>query len=353
MDINVNRVIVHHIDKEHLSTGSTLIVSDKLINSTTEKTTELVMKLDKSYRNKSIQYAYFNGSGTIYPTNLTGYREDDSDDSFISKTANLVRDLNSRISSIASASGGYIVFCDYSIEDEKDLLGVFLIRMTESFLFEEQSTRSSDGLMETSFSIGDIEHLDLKKLAMACRVDMTAYEQEGEEIKYLNLIKSGQPDISDYFYNWIGVDKDEIESDKEYTQNLRIISETIPLPEISENTPYTRREFIRDVFEYIKLTNRKSINLKALSRHFYRDENTIEEFAFRENITINTEFKLNAAELRLFQQFEFKSNGIQLQFPRTMLDDDRVRITDGNKIIIEDEDLSRKIQVEKNRLSNN
>lgn len=350
--MEVFQVIVHHINKEQGATESSLVLSDRLLDASEEKTEDLVKRLDVSYRNKSVQYAHFREIGNEIPNRFRNINDNRDNDSFINTTKLLTRDLFTRISSIATASGGYIVFCDYSPAQDHRMLGVFLIRMTDSFLFNEEHEQSEEGDELVTFSIGDIEHLDLRRLAMACKINLTNFAN-GSVNKYLSLIKSGQPDISDYFYNWLHVDIEDIESDKEYTSNLIKIVETIPTP-VDEETgeEIGRTQFIRDVAQYISMAEAKSINLKAMSNYFFREEDFIENFAEENNIPINTEFKVHPGESKRFQQFVFKTREIHLQFPRRLLDEERVATNDEGLVVIRDEEIYEMVQREIEKLRN-
>ena len=90
-----------------------------------------------------------------------------------------LKNLRDQVVNISPAKGGFLVFTDYE-NDLRDYVSVFLIRDTIGMLFKMDKGKSS-------FTINPAEHLDLDKLAMACKIDITKYKQDSG--KYLSFIK--------------------------------------------------------------------------------------------------------------------------------------------------------------------
>lgn len=220
-------------------------------------------------------------------------------------------------------------------------MSIFLIRDEEGVLFNKDSATRK-------FNINRVSYLNTNKLAMGCRINIEKYS--GQDGKYIAMIKNNLAEISDYFNNWISITQPE--SSTEYTNTLyEIVSNaTTPLnPET--NTIYTIDEFRKKVYDYVKNRPNKIVCISEMSYYFYQDENYLSEYVNENNITIDSEFKVDGRSLKKFWRLDINADGIQLRFSRGDLNT-KVRLSeeDENSLIIESPHLVRKFRAEINGL---
>lgn len=333
----VKRLVVHLLQKDEGKTKAQVEYSRKLLP-LDERSNELIQKLDTNYRHASIIYAEldFNHHYT-FPSEFLKYLETDTDDSFLSFSTEAMNDLRSRVESTQAAKGGFLVFAQYEDDDEKEFISVYLIRDTQGMLFERLAGTSS-------FSISTITHLDLGNLAMACRINLTSYQQAGGT--YLGFIKRKMERISDYFINWVTAVNQE--SNKIFTKKLFDLVSESKLPLTQNGREMTRDEFREIVFDYVKTSSSNVVDLKRLSAHFYRDQNGEPDESYLTNLagelelTINTIFQADTREMASFVRVDLATQDIHLRFSRKQIDERIVRIDETNLdlVIIESRQLA-------------
>jgi len=337
--MDVSKVVVHQLNKNEGEQRASVDISEELLD-IDDLSTNLVRKLDASYRRTEITYAVFDDTNSnIFPDEFRRYIQRSDENSFLAFSKNAILNLKDKVESISPAKGGFLVFSQYEI-DYREYIGIYLIRDTVGMLFRKNRGRSA-------FVINPTEHLDLDKLAMACRIDLDLYRAANG--KYLSFMKRKMNDISEYFINWISVS--DRESNKLLTKNLLSLVNLVDrLPVDENNQEISRDDFKIEVYRYVSTLTTKIVNLNDLSNHFYSDEMYLMDFAERNNISINTEFKPDASELKKFIQIDLESDGIHVQFSRKELNN-KIRFDRQNRniVIIESEQFADALRREINR----
>ena len=333
--MTIEKIIIHELKKEQ-GRGNTKIISSDSTLEINDNATSLIDTLNKSYNSENIIYGEFDDSdGKYFPEKYNEYLATSrTKKEFILVTKELIGNLESLISQVSLATGGYFIFSEYSIQ-KREYFAVFLVRDVEG------KTLSRNG---KKFQIQNIEYLDTKNMAMACRINEIQYQ--ARDSKYLSLTQQKQNVISEYFKNWISVD--QLESSKEYTKTLYDIIGQIETPK----DPKTKKhfelvDFRNKVYEYMKSKPNHLVNINELSNHFYNDPNVITEFALENDISIDTEFRYNSTELRKYIKIEIERDGINLKFDRAAIDK-KVRISDDQEdlVIIESGSFYRALKKE-------
>lgn len=333
--MELHRIIVHLLNKEVSKTGASTELSDLLMD-LNDRSKDLVRKLDDSYRRKRITYAIFNEEeGRVFPDEFKSFSNDLNDRSFVEFSRNSVMNLRNMIENIAPAKGGYLVFAHYSVNAEA-YTSVFLIRNTQGMLFKRDSENRT-------FIIDPQIHLDLDRLAMACRIKFDKYySREG---KYLSFIKHRMSDISEYFINWIAAI--ETKNNKIMTKDLYNLVNSLKLPEDDQGKELDIGEFRQKIYDYVKSQPAKQVDLLNLSEHFYNDEKYIADSLETLGYEIDTEFIADNSALKRFIRINVESDGILMRFDRSQLNS-KVRIDDDNRnvVIIESEKFAKDLRDE-------
>lgn len=336
--MNVDKIIVHQLNKNENEQRASVDISQDLLD-VNELSKNLVQKLDASYKKTQITYAVFDTENqNVFPKEFRNYIGNEGNASFVRFSKNVMANLRDKVESISPAKGGFLVFSQYEV-DTRSYIGVYLIRDTIGMLFRKDRGRAA-------FIINPTEHLDLDKLAMACKVDLDQYRADNG--KYLSFMKRKMNDLSEYFVNWVSVS--DRESNKILTQNLFSLVNLANLPRDENNQEISREVFRTEVYRYVNSQPSKIININELSEHFYADETYLADFAERNNISINTEFTPVSSEMKKFVSIDLDSDGIHVQFSRRELYT-KVRFDRQNRniVIIESEQFASALRREIDR----
>ncbi|TBX69626.1 nucleoid-associated protein [Flavobacterium silvisoli] len=334
------RIIIHELSKVRgQNTAETFLSNSLLPNS--EITTGLVEKLNNSYNNDKIIYAVFDeGSGRTFPSNFRGYKESSqSENEFIDFSKMMVNNLRELISLVTLATGGFLVFTEYSVNGI-GFLGIFLIRDTQGVIFNRNEANHQ-------VEIDTITYMNTEKLAMACRIHIPKYlSNDG---RYITFMRKGQNDVADYFIKWISAAQPE--SSKHFTERLYDLVSLMPLPNDFETGEQLDINTFREkLVRYIKDRGRM-VDLNEMGNHFYEDENIFIYHRDMNDFEIDNIFRADGKALNKFNQLDVKADGIQLKFSRGAYNSGKVRPADeGDFVIIESAILKRELvrQVEQN-----
>ncbi|TYP92038.1 Nucleoid-associated protein YejK [Fodinibius salinus] len=305
-EIDIEQAIVHLIDKDLGVNDAQLTLSENLLP-VDDYLIDLTFKLNKSYRSTYRTYATFkDGRQHSFPTEYSEIRAENTDEQFLDSTQNLVIDLADRLEQKGQSKGGYVVFVRYGYHGNS-FLGVFLIRMTDGMVFERNDETES-------YIIDPREHLDLDKLAMACRVNNNKYDDELDN--YLSFINK-QTKISQYFTSWLAAG--DRESNKTYTEDfLDLISlvddEELPLK--NDETRMTRDEYRKQIFQMASNTPERVVDLKTLGENFHSDEDFFVNKAEEHDLTIGTKFPYVSNIFNKLTSVTVKADGVELDFDR-------------------------------------
>ncbi len=333
--MKVNKIVVHSLNKIEGQQSASVDLSQELLH-IDDMSLGLIQRLDASYRKSEITNAIFNDTnGNVFPKEFRDYIEQNTNDAFLVFSREAIKNLRDQVVNISPAKGGFLVFAEYK-NDVRDYISVFLIRDTIGMLFKKDQGK-------TSFIINPAEHLDLDKLAMACKIDITKYKQNNG--KYLSFIKRKMENISEYFINWISVK--ERESNKIFTENLYELINQVDLPRDEKGEKIPRDIFRSKIFDYVKFSPSKIININDLSKIFYSNESYLVDFAEKNDITIDTVFQPDGRVMKKFIRIDLDSDGIHIRFSRDELQK-KVRFDQGNIniVIIESERFANDLRKE-------
>jgi nucleoid-associated protein len=324
--MEVQKISVHYISKTEGEQKARVDLSNNLLD-LDYRAESLINNLNESYRKSQITYAVFDKADeNVFPRLFDRHISCASPDSFLDFSREAAKNLKNRIENISPAKGGFLVFSQYKNEN-KNYLSVYLIRDTIGILFKKDDPTAS-------FKINPAEHLDLDKLAMACRINIDQYRSN--EGKYLSFLKRKMNDISVYFTNWIAA-KDQ-ESNKTITQDFYQLINLVACPVDEKGTGTSRELFKKNIFDYVKTLPAKIVNLNDISQHFYNDSSYLIEFAENKNFNIDTEFQPDEKVMKQFVSIDLVSDGISIRFSRGLINN-KVRFDEQNKnvVIIESE----------------
>ncbi|RYY00178.1 hypothetical protein EON78_01795 [bacterium] len=319
--MQLNKLIIHEIIKEQQSNDATTFMSNQLLqkNNNTER---LATLLNNAFSRDDVVYGIFVQDKNEFFFQFDNYRKQVDEAAFVTFTQTVTEELEGILKNNFLSKGGFLVFTEY-IVNNVNFIGVYLIRDVEGMLFQKNENAHT-------FAVNTTKYMDTNKLAMGCRINID--KLENHDSNHLSLIKSGQADIAEYFYKWIGVDKPE--SNKDYTNKLFNIISDLDLPVNPDSgNAYSLNEVRELAFNSIRSSAGKIVNLRQLSFQLYGDENKITDFVNATGVEIDSEFKYDAKALNKFKRIEANRDGIRLAFSRGDVDQ-RIKLSADDPEII-------------------
>lgn len=319
--MNLSKIVIHEIIKEQKSIEAESFLSNEILP-TDVKTIRLAITLNNAFSKDDVVYAIFRQNNNEFHFRFNEYQESLSAEDFLAFTRDMTEELESLLEDKFMSKGGFLVFSEYEVNNV-NFFGIFLIRDEEGILFQKNED-------DHTFAVNLTKYLNTNKLAMGCRININKLEDQ--DSNHLSLIKGGQADISEYFYDWIGVENKK--SNKEYTDRLFSIVSNIEVP-INPDTgaPYGLNEVREIAFNNIKASAGKVVNLRQLSISLYGDEDTILDYVNEHNIEIDTEFKYDSRALAKFKRIDANRDGIRLAFSRGDLNQ-KVSLSEDDPTVI-------------------
>lgn len=319
--MKIKSVVVHEIKKLEKTTEADVTLTKKSLDHNDVKIIDIISKLDDSFGKKTHKRAKFNEDG--FKKNISDFNQIN----LLESSRELTLSLKSNIQNISAAKGGYLLFCEYATT--KNFLAVFLIRETKSPLFKLK--------IDNSWDVEDTSHLDVVNFAMGAKINLDILNSSSVD-RYIALVK-GNTDVSIYFENWIGTD--DTKQEAKDADALYDISNSIILPEGVSS----RDDLKRKIYDFAKSQPSKTINLRALSKHLYNDEDHITNYCEDKSIDIDGEFKLTAKQLSKFYKLVVSVGDIELRAPRSNFHDNGIQVSqDGKSVIINDEEFARELK---------
>lgn len=325
----LQKLIIHELKKDQGSNKVELTISHKVIQLNTESQS-LIVALQKSYSEGEIFCAEFlSSNGHFFPGRFVKYQKSNRDDqSFIDFTIDSINSLETIIRTRTFATGGYLIFTEYT-QQEIPYIGIFLLRDTKGKVIRK---------VPDSFEIKTIELVDTSHLAMACRIDENKYDSN--EPHYLSFTRQRQPEISEYFTDWICANR--LEGSTQFTNSLYKIISNLERPTDPETKKqYTIDEVRQMVFNNAQSNAQRNIDIRTLSQQIYGDPSIIASYAEAKRISIDTEFRYDKNALKKFIRIEVNADGINLRFSRgDYTKKVRIAVDDPKMVIIESKEFA-------------
>lgn len=191
--MEILKVIIHEIYKPQGAEGAKIRKSKSLLDATNNEVIKLINDLDNKYKRRNNRSGVFDAdSPTVFHEYFTKFYSNQDEEAFITFSQTSAENLRDRIEAIGAAKGGYLVYAHYDYY--RPYCSVFFVRDTTSIAFRRNQTVDS-------FDLDKVDHIDIDKLAMACRINLQDFVIADH--KYLTFIQNNTDQLSKYFVNWI------------------------------------------------------------------------------------------------------------------------------------------------------
>lgn len=321
--MTLKSIVIHEILKDPKITVASVYLSNEILDITNNSIIKIVHSLEESFGRKTLKRAKFSEDG--FHAEIPNFESYD----ILTISKALTTKLKNNIQGISPAKGGYLVFAEYS--NNQDFLAIFLVRNTDGSKLTPNAG---------SWDLNSTQYLDVEHFAMGAKINLSILNSDSED-RYVSLAR-GNTDISHYFETWIGID--DTKQENKDAEALYHVSNNISLPE-----DMTRDELKKKIFDYAKAHPSKTINLHELSQFVYGKDDYITNYCNDNDIDIDGEFKLTGVNLSKFYKVSAKADGIELTAPRSSFNPNMISIIDG-QVVINSPALAQQLQ---SAISNN
>ena len=314
--IEVKHVVVHILDKEQHGPASTRLSSSE--KSVTGASQRLIDDICKRYSGRAGKgYGRFEGDLDNYPMERMAGDYQNGTDDFYQSSCRMMRHLVERAQSENMATGGYVLFAHIMTERHEHLLIAMVNATTGSTITDD-------------LNIQDSVYLDIAKLRVAGRIDLTAWNEGAE--RYISFLK-GQAEFSNYFKHFLGCNDVVIaarESEK-LADALKVFASEKNLDETAT------AEFLGKAYERLQTLskNKEPLSIDALANELWPQ--APEELSGKladEELGLSDGFIPDGRVIKRLVSFKGKSEHWKLEFDRAGVLDGSIEYNKEDGIII-------------------
>ncbi len=316
--MSVKNIIVHEVSKRKV--GSAEVENfRKKENPINKHSKRLISELTKLFKNTGLSSGNFtladdesdevphfvNLLNTFYDKEQCGFPD------FVKFTRAASRHFEKKLSDSTSTKGGYLWFNHYIYGDEAFLTVVLL--------------RKKEGLaLSGKLSLDVIEQLDLEKLHMAVRINLSGW-LDSDRYKYL-VFKVGKSarDVTEYFSKFIGCE--EYTAAKIDTKNLvKVANKYSEHHKLEAKQSADLNEFLWDQCTSW-MADETPVYLDEVSKMFDarvqpKEEGVFLQIAQSEAFLLNNELTIDKGALGALKRFSGRGKGISISFEQRLLDE--------------------------------
>ena len=302
----IRHAIVHLIDKKPDGNPSALHISGvELVDS--QAMENLMADLNESYNAKPNKaWGLFHGESGAYP--LSGWLNEFLVGSmdFVEFSRHAVEQLAHLMEESNLSTGGHVLFCHYQ-QGMTDYLSIALLHHSEGVAVTE------------ALEVTPSRHLDLSKLHMAARINISEWQNNKTSKQYISFIrgKSGKK-VSDYFCDFIGC-TEGVDGPSETRTLLKAFSDFVESEDLPEEQAREKTDVLVD-YATSQAKIGEPMALDALSelmddqapRAFY-------DYIRNKDYGLSPEFPADKRTLNQFRRFTGRAEGLSITFEAHLL----------------------------------
>ncbi|WP_413112051.1 nucleoid-associated protein YejK [Thaumasiovibrio sp. DFM-14] len=298
MSMTLSHLILHQIEKNDQQELTLHLRDDALANNVASEA--LVAELHRVFNSKAGKgFAYFADDSNVKQW-LGEYRQDKID--FVSFSNHLATHLKAEISQYPFAEAGTLVIAFYqSLATDYLFIGM---------LNSKQSMQVTDSL-----DINNVAYLDVAKMDIAARIDLSSYETDPESNRYLTFIKGrvGRK-VGDFFLDFL-----KAESGMDTKQQNQLLMQAVEdfctdARLDKEEKQQTRQQ----VYEYCnsRLQNGEEVEVKELSGELPDSDSGADfyQFAAAQGYELEESFPADRTTMRKLKKFVGSGGGVSISF---------------------------------------
>lgn len=203
---------------------------------------------------------------------------------------------------------GFLIFCQYE----------FLA--TQYLMITLLNTRAHVEVNQ-ALELTAREHLDLARMQLAVRIDLTQWRIQPEQRRYISFIKGRMGrKVSDFFMEFIGCEE-LVDIKQQNKQLISTVDAYLASESLDPGEQHQHREEVKSYFKE-KIDNGEALSLPELSQRLPSDAASEKDFmAFTQAMESKLEDNIqpDPAALRQLAKFTGQGGGVSLSFERKLL----------------------------------
>lgn len=194
------------------------------------------------------------------------------------------------------------------------------------------------------------EHLDLAKMQLAVRIDLTQYRIQSEQQRYVSFIKGRMGrKVSDFFMQFVGCEE-KVDVKQQNKQLISSVETYLAGEGLDAEEKTAHRTEVSNYFKQ-QIDSGDSIRISELAEKLPRDEDNQRDFAqFTQGLEtpIEPEVQPDPAAIRQLAKFSGQGGGVSLSFDRKLLGDRIIYHPDSDTLTIKGIPPNLKDQLKRN-----
>ncbi len=164
------------------------------------------------------------------------------------------------------------------------------------------------------------DHLDLAKMQLAVRIDLTQLAVSPEQQRYISFIKGRMGrKVSDFFMHFIGCEE-LVDVKQQNKQLLTTVDEFLASEQLDPAEKHQARETVSDYYKE-KLEMGEDIQIQELAAKLPHEHVSFEQFSQQAEQPLEEKFQADRSALKTLAKFSGQGGGISLAFERKLLGD--------------------------------
>jgi nucleoid-associated protein len=164
------------------------------------------------------------------------------------------------------------------------------------------------------------DHLDLAKMQLAVRIDLTQLAVSAEQLRYISFIKGRMGrKVSDFFMHFIGCEE-LVDVKQQNKQLLTTVDAFLSAEQLDPQEKHQARETVSAYYKE-KLELGEDIQIQELAAKLPSDHVSFEEFNRGAELPLEEQFQADRGILKTLAKFSGQGGGISLSFERKLLGD--------------------------------
>ncbi len=335
----IHNFIIHQIDKLADQGASTLSLKSETI-APSESLEIFLTDLNKVYNSKPSKVfgAFLNvqqedkeqDKPESLQTLLSSYLDKNID--FVELSQQAMQLLKHYIDHASKATGGYLIFVHYTL-------------FGSEFLMISMLNNVSGVAVNSNLEIDPVDYLELSKLHLAARIDLSDWQDSEQSDRYISMIRGKESHkLSEYFRKFIG--SDEAISSKQETSELfnavsQFCEEKIADDEQKSQIKHKASEYCLE-----QADKGQNVDIKDFSN--YAAEGVVDDFlnyVNSEQFKLSQEIAPNKTVIRRFNKLSGRNDRISITINEEAIGDSVIFDPDKETLTITDLPASLKAQL--------
>ena len=173
--------------------------------------------------------------------------------------------------------------------------------------------------IDNSLELSKRQHLDLAKMQLAVRIDLTQYQTDKGQNRYISFIKGRMGrKISDFFMQFIGCEE-LVDIKQQNKQLLDTVDAYLSTEQLDKTEKQQQRAQLADYYKE-KVEAGDNIQITELAEQLPKSETMgdFQQFNQQQETPLEAEFQADRAAIKTLAKFSGQGGGISVSFDRAL-----------------------------------